>query len=174
MRIIFIVLFFTKMSSCTNNTNADKENSDSSLVQNPPGINGSIDPPATKSQMADANGCFMGILKRDTFALHLDQTGTSVSGKLTFNNFEKDKSTGSVHGVVDGDIIKLWYDFASEGIKSVMEVYFKTDGNHLLRGIAPLAVKSDTTYFTDHSAIEYDVNQSFNKLSCDELPGKFK
>ncbi|MBA2630340.1 MAG: hypothetical protein H0U84_04885 [Thermoleophilaceae bacterium] len=143
MRIIYILFAMVAITSCTDNANITEEHTDSTIVQNP-GKNepepGSFNKePGEK--YADVNGCYMKILKRDTIAIKLYQTGTSVTGKLTFDNYEKDGSTGTVHGIIEGNIIKLWYNFASEGMNSVMEIYFKKQGNQLLRGIGPFDAK---------------------------------
>ncbi len=61
-----------------------------------------------------------------------------------------------------------------EGMNSVMEVYFKKEGDQLLRGIGPVDAKGDSSYYTDHSAIQYTQDQSFTKLPCEALPGKYK
>ena len=172
MRIIFILFTLTAIISCTNN-NVNKESSDSGMVQNQDKKISSKDSPNIKSAPADVNGCYMKVLKRDTFAVQLNQTGNTVSGKLTFDNYEKDGSTGSINGTVEGDIIKLWYNFKSEGMNSVMEIYFKKNGDHLMRGIGPVDAKGDTSYYINHSAIQYTQDQSFSKLSCEELSGKY-
>jgi len=160
------------MTSCTGNTNNEKDKDTSAgknTEKNQPEIT-----TGHKQTDADIQGCYIKILQLDTFAMHLIQTTNSVTGKLTFNNYEKDKSSGTVHGIIEGSIIKLWYNFASEGMNSVMEIYFKEDGTQLVRGIGAVDAKGDTSYYTNHSGIQYPQNQSFNKIECDDLPGKYK
>jgi hypothetical protein len=122
----------------------------------------------------DMSGCFWKITGRDTLIAWLAQTENTITGKLSFDNFEKDGSSGVVHGTVEGDLIKLWYTFESEGMKSVMEVWFKRQGDSLLRGVGPSAIKSDSSYFTDHDAIKFAADQSLLKVDCNEVPGKYK
>lgn len=122
----------------------------------------------------DMSGCFWKITGRDTLVAWLVQTENTITGKLSFDNFEKDGSSGPVHGTVEGDIIKLWYSFESEGMKSVMETWFKKQGDSLLRGVGPSAVKADSSYFTDHNAIKFATDQSFQKVDCADVPGKYK
>src|SRR5688572_14328144 len=81
--------------------------------------------PTGENSMSGIEGCYMQVLARDTFAASLQQDGTNITGKLSFDNFEKDGSTGSVKGEREDNIIKLLYSFASEGTNSVMEIYFK-------------------------------------------------
>ena len=176
MHIIFILFATAAITSCSGNANTTEEPTDSGKAQNP-GKNEPEPDPANKEsgeKYSDVNGCYMKILQRDTFAIKLDQTETSVTGKLTFDNYQKDGSTGIVRGTIEGNIIKLWYNFASEGMNNVMEIYFKKDGDRLFRGIGPFDAKGDTSYYTDHSAIQYAQDQSFNQVPCEELPDKNK
>ncbi len=122
----------------------------------------------------DMSGCFWKITGRDTLVAWLVQTENTITGKLSFDNFEKDGSSGPVHGTVEGDIIKLWYSFESEGMKSIMETWFKKQGDSLLRGVGPSDMKADSSYFTDHNAIEFSAGQSLQKVDCAEVPGKYK
>ena len=117
-------------------------------------------------------GCYMKIIGRDTAILMLKQKGNKYTGKMLYDNFEKDGSRGTVTGTDDKEIIKLWYEYTSEGIRSVMEVYFKKENGRLLRGIGDMDVKTDTTYFI--SGINYSDKESFTKVDCDLIEWKFK
>lgn len=176
MRILFYFFSAVAITACTNNTTTTEDRTDSTTLQNR-----STDEPIPDTtgkepneNYVDVNGCYMKILQRDTLAIKLAQTGTAITGKLTFDNYQKDGSSGIVRGMIEGDIIKLWYNFASEGMNSVMEIYFKKDGNQLLHGIGPVDAKGDTSYYTDHAAIKYTQDQSYTKLACEELPAKYK
>lgn len=164
---IFIIMMVT---SCNSNSNSETRKTDSVVNEN------TVEKDETKPpQKAETSftGCYIKILKRDTMLLHLKQSGDSVFGKMNFDNYEKDSSSGEVSGVVDGDIIKLWYSFQSEGMHSIAELFFKKENESLLRGIGDISNKSDTSYFTDHSAIIYPADQSFNKVDCSEIPSKY-
>ena len=56
--------------------------------------------------IADISGCYMQVLKRDTFAVILKQDGNTVTGKLSLDNYEKDGSTGTVTGKKEAGILK--------------------------------------------------------------------
>jgi hypothetical protein len=116
----------------------------------------------------------MLILKRDTMVLHLTNTKGELSGKLTFDNYEKDGSTGIVIGRKDGDKLKLVYSFSSEGMNSVMDVYFKFRGEDLLRGVGDVQTKGDTAYFTNPSQVNFPEQDVFKKTACDAIPSKYK
>lgn len=161
----FIAIATIIILSCSNNPNGEsseektKEKTDS-IYQ--------------KSAAEVAEGCYWSILKRDSLVASLFQYGNIITGKMSFDNFEKDGSNGTVSGNIDADIIKLWYTFKSEGMESVMEVWFKKQGNSLLRGIGPMAVRSDTTYFNDITTIEFISGQALQKVDCNEVPAKYK
>lgn len=151
--------------SCNNNnpkTNESQTNYTSSKTKSK----------ETKPEI-NISGCYMQVLSRDTFAASLQQQGNFISGKLSFDNYEKDGSTGTVNGRVENGIVKLLYSFASEGTNSVMEVYFKHDNGKLLSGTGDMDTKKDTAYFKDPSYLKYDGGK-LQKLPCPDLPGKYK
>jgi len=125
-----------------------------------------------KSAVADVSGCYMKIIGRDTAILMLEQKGNELSGKMLYDNYEKDGSGGTVRGKEEGEILKLLYDFNSEGMHSIMEVFFKKESGRLLRGIGDMDVKTDTTYFI--SGINYSDKEAFNKVDCKIIDWKFK
>ena len=114
----------------------------------------------------------MRVLKRDTVLLNLQQNGANVSGTMNFDNYEKDSSIGEVKGSIENNVVKLWYDFESEGMHSVMELYFKIADSSLIQGIGSMANKADTAYFTDRSEITYFNGQALKKIPCSKSLGK--
>lgn len=112
--------------------------------------------------------CFRKILSRDTFSLKLTQTANTITGTLIFDNYEKDSSRGTIKGKTSGDTLKLWYDFQSEGTNSVMEIYFKREGDKLIRGIGSIQVKGDTSYFSNPSDIKFEEKESWDKIACEQ------
>lgn len=175
MRISLFLFFIAMSTSCTTGTDPGTPAGDSGLLKDSALNEGRGDVTGEPLGVADdLDGCYMQVLKRDTFVLTVDQTGKMLSGKLTFDNYEKDGSTGRVNGIADGDTLKLWYSFASEGMNSVMQIYFRKNSNTLVRGLGPMDVKSDTTYYTDPGAMEYTEGQALSKILCEEVPEKYK
>ena len=119
------------------------------------------------------HGCYMQVLKRDTFIANLQQQENLVYGTMSFNNYEKDKSSGTVSGSIKGDILKLNYTFASEGTTSVMELYFKYKDGNLIQGIGDMNTKGDTAYFVNPAQITY-TDAEFKKIPCQDLPAKYQ
>lgn len=118
-------------------------------------------------------GCYLQILNRDTFAASLQQQGKLVTGRISFDNYEKDASTGTVSGKLKDDILKLDYAFASEGMTSVMELYFKYKNGILVSGIGEMNTKGDTAYFVNPALIKYD-GSALQKVDCKNLADKYK
>lgn len=158
-------------TSCNSNTGKTNKTESANTTTETDAVK--TKPTETKTPPASIEGCYMQVLSRDTFAASFQQQGNSITGKLSFDNFEKDGSTGTVNGLIENEIVKLLYSFASEGTNSVMEVYFKYDNGKLLRGTGDMDTKGDTAYFKDPSTIKYD-GSAFQKLSCTNLPAKYK
>ncbi|WP_295129154.1 hypothetical protein [uncultured Chitinophaga sp.] len=74
-------------------------------------------------------GCYQLISGQDSFRLDLQLQGDSASGTLVYNFFEKDDSKGTFKGLLTDSILKIAYEFSSEGIISTRPAIFKlTDG----------------------------------------------
>jgi hypothetical protein len=124
--------------------------------------------PDSTVPVTTGEACFRKIMARDTFSIKIAQSGNAVSGTLSFDNYQKDSSKGTVKGSSSGDTLKLWYDFTSEGMNSVMEIYFKRVGDKLVRGIGTMDVKGDTSYFSNPSDIKFEEKDAWNKIACDQ------
>lgn len=133
----------------------------------------STDPVPGPFKDISVDGCYMQILQRDTFVASLQEQEGLVHGKMSFNNYEKDKSSGTVSGRLEADILKLYYTFASEGTTSVMELYFKYRDGNLIRGIGDMNTRGDTAFFVNPAQITYSGDE-FKKISCQDLPVKYK
>ena len=118
--------------------------------------------------------CFMQVVKKDTIVLHLQKNGNKLSGRLNFDNYQKDGSSGTVEGIQEGEILKLIYSFSSEGMNSVMEVFFRKKGNDLVRGVGEMTAKNDTVYFVQPGQVTYPENAVLKKVDCTEVPDKYK
>jgi len=165
MKYIFFILLFSKLIACINNDQTT-EQAEATKPGNP--ISSDTDQKPTDNW----DGCYMKIIGRDTAILMLQQKGNELSGKMLYDNYEKDGSRGTIKGKEEGEILKLFYDFDSEGMHSVTEVYFKKDNGRLLRGVGDMDVKTDTAYFI--SGINYSEKEAFNKVDCILVEWKLK
>ena len=164
MKYFVFLLLVSNLIACRDTSEAtNSETTDAGQV---------IPPKMENNPPADVTGCYMKIVGRDTAILMLEQKGNIFSGKLIYDNYEKDGSRGTIKGKEDKEIIKLWYDFSSEGMHSVMEVYFKKENGKLLRGVGDMDNKTDTTYFI--SGINYSDKEAFIKVDCNLIEWKLK
>jgi hypothetical protein len=161
MKQLLSILIFAFFISC-NSKSEEKENfEDSTVISQPP------------KPVNDLEGCYMKVNGRDTAILVLKSDGDNLSGKMIFDNYQYDGSSGTVSGRVEGEIIKIWYDFLAEGMHSVMEIYFKKEDGRLLRGMGDIDVKSDTSYYKYPSSINFPEKEIFERVDCALVNRKF-
>lgn len=115
------------------------------------------------------NGCYLRVVQRDSLIASLTQDGNNVTGRLAFDNYEKDASSGTVSGTIDGDILKLIYRFQSEGMNSISEQYFKITDKGLIQGVGDVAVKGDSAYYSKPTDIKYDDKDGLTSIDCDKV-----
>ena len=163
MKHFLYILVLGNLIAC-NNSHTNDYSGNSKPSASPPNVE--------DISVSDATGCYMKIAGRDTAILMLEQKGKELSGKMIYDNYEKDGSRGIIKGKEEEEIIKLWYDFDSEGMHSVTEVYFKKDNGKLLRGVGAMDAKTDTAYFI--SGINYSEKEAFIKIDCELIDWKLK
>lgn len=105
-------------------------------------------------------GCYVATLAKDVYTININsQNNQSVEGTLTFDNFEKDSSSGTFGGTYIDGILLGEYSFQSEGMDSVMQVIFKKQGNDFVRGFGPVNATGDA--FVDVNDVTYDTSVVF-------------
>ncbi|HQW12911.1 MAG TPA: hypothetical protein PK076_08655 [Saprospiraceae bacterium] len=115
--------------------------------------------------------CYRMITKRDTYDLSYIRTGNKVTGRMVFDNYEKDSSSGDITGEFDGDILHVIYSFSSEGMESVAHHYFKKEGDGMLAGIGDIRVSGDTTYLKNSDKLKFGT-LVYHKIDCTEKHSK--
>ncbi|OYU53912.1 MAG: hypothetical protein CFE25_17650 [Chitinophagaceae bacterium BSSC1] len=109
-------------------------------------------------------GCYEYNVGQDTIRLTLKVNGTNVSGELFYDMYEKDKSRGTLDGLLKDSIIETNYAFNSEGMDSDAEVIFKFKNDSLYMGEGPQGVKDGKGVFLDKSKIQFTA--AFRKIKC--------
>jgi hypothetical protein len=177
MRYLVIFIFALAFTACNSNTESASTETSDTVVNNNTSTNADDDskPVVPGNENETGGSCYMQVLKRDTMVLHISNTsGENISGRLSFDNYEKDGSTGTVKGKREGDVLKLIYSFQSEGTNSVMEVYFKEENDGMVRGVGEMQTMGDTAYFVQPDKITYPSNGMMKKTNCNEVPEKYK
>jgi len=113
--------------------------------------------------------CYRYVIGRDSILLQLRQNGDSISGAMSFDNYEKDSSHGDIKGYEHKDTIYVLYNFFSEGMQSVMEIALLRSGNSLIRGVGPMVNKGDTVLYKDRSSINYQAGQKLDLVNCNTV-----
>ncbi len=152
--LLLLILF----SQCKNTSDEKKDESDTSTIKQETEI--------VNTQLK-LDGCYRKITGRDTMLVSFKETNGEVSGKIRFDNYEKDSSHGTVNGTIKNGVAVLWYDFFSEGMKSHVQYVFKPVENGLLWGISELDYRNDSAHLKDIESIEYPTENFLEKLDCD-------
>ncbi len=171
MRLTVLFLSLVLIAACSNNPKLADKNNNQNTVENG---TAKTRPEEKGANILNVSGCYWKISNHDTIGLHLNQTGDSINGRLTFDNYQMDGSSGLASGTVEGNIIKLWYRFSAEGMNSVTEIYFKKEGSNLLRGSAQYRASGDSSFYENKANITYNLEDPFLMVLCDSFPIKFK
>ena len=112
------------------------------------------------------SGCYRMSIGKDTAFLKLNADKETITGTLFYKRFEKDKSTGTLVGTFNRNILKTWYTYQSEGKTSVREIYFKIINNQLTEGYGDLGQKNDSIYFKYPSTLNFEEQHPYIKMDC--------
>jgi hypothetical protein len=154
--LLALSLFF---ASCTNE--ADNTSRKPSETAHTTGSDTtSVGPPEPPTS------CYRRISGRDTFSLQLLAREDKLSGSLVFDNYEKDSSHGTITGNEENGVLRLWYTFRSEGMTSVMQVFFKRSGSKLIHGIGNMDSRGDSSFFTNPASVQYPGEESWPSVHC--------
>lgn len=113
-----------------------------------------------------SSGCYSQIIQRDTSLLQIEQKGSTATGTLSYNIYQKDRNDGTLQAEVTGDIIKGWYLFKSEGIISVREIAWKINADELWPATGEVIQRNDTTLFAQPDKLKFDNSRPFKKVAC--------
>ncbi len=117
------------------------------------------------TQQESIVGCYTATLAKDVYTLTItDQSGSNVSGKLAFKNFEKDSSSGTFKGTYNNGVLLGIYNFNSEGMNSNMQVAFKKTPAGFIRGFGDMDASGEN--FKDATNLNYDTTYTFVPGMC--------
>ncbi|MDB5201927.1 MAG: hypothetical protein JWQ27_1336 [Ferruginibacter sp.] len=114
----------------------------------------------------DFSGCYRMIIEKDTATMKLSAAGSDFTGDLAYKRFEKDSNKGTVQLRRDGQYLKGWYRFNSEGEFSVRELIFRIQGANLEEGYGDVGVNKDSVYFKYPSNLNFENKHPFIKENC--------
>lgn len=114
---IATILTFSVIAAACNGGSGKKEAENDSL-------------PA-ETALNSGTACYLKAVGRDTFRLQLVINDEQVAGQLDYDFHEKDKSSGTLAGVLQDNILRASYSYRSEGMNSVRPVIFKLMGDQV-------------------------------------------
>ena len=136
-----------------------------------PLIEAAIDSLQNDSEHAAANisGCYAATLGNDLLILKLDQKDRNlVFANISYLWSEKDQSNGQMVASYRNGILTGVYDFKSQGVSSMRELFFKGDKTGFKPGVGPIEIKEGYEQLKRPLQIKWDENVNYepsNKCS---------
>ncbi len=122
--------------------------------------------PVAGDSIATGMNCYAYINNKDTVRLQYEVKNEKVTGKLSYNYFEKDKSSGTISGYTTPSGIVADYTFQAEGTTSVREVVFKKVGDDMVEGFGEIRQDGEKPVFADKNSLKYDPKLTLSKMDC--------
>ncbi|HEU0085386.1 MAG TPA: DUF3298 domain-containing protein [Candidatus Paceibacterota bacterium] len=124
---------------------------------------------APAGSLGSLEGCYVSRLGQDVYTLRVENEQNGyVSGFLSYNNFEKDSSSGPFVGTYKDNILLADYSFHSEGMFSIRQVIFKKIGETFIEGFGAFETVENKERFTNLDDITYESKLTFAKEDCSE------
>ncbi|MCM5663557.1 PH domain-containing protein [Galbibacter mesophilus] len=111
--------------------------------------------------------CYLFVQGKDSIELKIEIQDDEVMGSLAYKFFEKDNSTGSLKGDINGEILKADYTFKSEGTTSVREVIFLKDGKTYVPAYGEMTFKGDKEVFQQSTSLDFKYSQALKQVECE-------
>jgi hypothetical protein len=121
----------------------------------------------TPSMLSSTN-CYRLTNNKDTLILKTSLVNDTVSGTLSYNYYQKDKSHGKIEGLMKGDLIIADYIFFSEGVQSIREVAFKKIGDNFIEGYGEVEEKDGKTIFKNPNSLTFNQAVVLTKIDCEK------
>ena len=121
--------------------------------------------PVVVKPASTLGGCYLMVQQKDTAMLKFDMLDSTISGKLQYKRFEKDRNDGNVNGILRDNLIIADYTFQSEGRTSVRQVVFSIKADSLFEGYGEIRVVGDTARFVDINNLKF-LPAPFVKTDC--------
>jgi hypothetical protein len=110
--------------------------------------------------------CYAYTSAKDTVRLTLTTTQPTVTGRLSYRYFEKNRNEGTIRGTMYGDTLRAEYTFQSEGVASVREVAFLRRGTGFVEGYGDVVERGGATVFKRVSALQFTSTQPLVPVPC--------
>lgn len=122
------------------------------------------DIPATELSISN---CYRYTNNKDTVLLKTTNVNDVITGTLSYNYYEKDKSNGKIEGEMKGELLLADYSFFSEGVQSVRQVAFKKAGNNFMEGYGELEIRNGKIFLKNTDSLNFDISILLSKVECE-------
>jgi hypothetical protein len=163
-KITIIFLAAMAVIACGNSNTSDQASDSRDTVIGDTGISNVND---TMALDTTVSGCYSLITGRDTASLQLQRRGTTATGSLSYNLYQKDRNDGTFQGELIGDRLVVWYMFRSEGVMSVRQEIFQVRPDKLWPAVGEVTVMNDTARFVNPDRLRFDSTRAFVKVKCE-------
>ncbi len=116
--------------------------------------------------MIPASSCYSSITGKDTVILKVEVFPNVVTGKLSYQFYEKDSNKGELTGQLKGDTLLADYKFMSEGTQSIRQVIFLIKNNIATEGFGNMEEKNGKMVFKDMKGVSFETGLILNKVEC--------
>ena len=121
--------------------------------------------PEMKIQIPNMS-CYAYVSGKDTIKLKLEKFPNVVTGMLAYLFNEKDKSRGTIDGVMRGDTLVADYTFMSEGKSSVRQVVFMVKDSIVTEGYGSQEEKNGKMIFKDLGKVDFISGSKLQRIQC--------
>lgn len=112
-------------------------------------------------------GCYVARQSKDVYTLKVDKIeNNQVSGTLSYQNYQKDSSQGSLDGTYNGEMLVGDYAFRSEGMDSVRQVAFKKTDDGFIQGFGEIQMQDGKERLVDLNNLSYDHSPEYIEEEC--------
>jgi hypothetical protein len=144
----FIISLFTVIILISCNAQQQEERSNNPITEN------------------NIINCYRYIKNNDTVMLKTISIGSDVTGILTYNFYEKDKSVGTILGKMKGELLVADYSFSSEGVHSVRQVVFKKIDRTFIEGYGEIEEQNGKTIFKNIDSLYFNNSILLKEIEC--------
>ena len=117
--------------------------------------------------------CYLAVSGNDSVIMQVVIENNSAIGQLHYRYFEKDKSGGTLFGVMRGDTLVADYKFMAEGTESEREVAFLKLGDDFIEGYGEVLDKEGRKVFKDARVLKFE-GWPMKPTDCASLSRYFK
>ena len=120
----------------------------------------------TEVKTTQTETCYQHTKDSSTIKLNVTINDNMITGNLTYDYYQKDKSKGTIKGQLKSDTLFADYTFMSEGVESVREVVFIRTANGWVEGYGEIDDKDGKVVFKNRNKITFDNNVVLKETAC--------